>query len=41
VIAAINVSSSATRDTVEHLIERYVPAVLTTAAAIDAELRLV
>jgi IclR family pca regulon transcriptional regulator len=41
VIAAINVSSSATRDTVEHLIERYVPAVLTTAAAIDSELRLV
>jgi len=41
VIAAINVSSSSTRESTEHQIERYVPALLRTGAAIDAELRLV
>jgi IclR family pca regulon transcriptional regulator len=41
VVAAINVSTSATRDTVDHLLEAYLPALLRTAAAIDAELRLV
>jgi IclR family pca regulon transcriptional regulator len=41
VAAAINVSSSATRDTVDHLVEEYVPRLLATAAAIDADLRLV
>ena len=40
-VAAVNVSTSATRDSVEHLVETYVPALLRTAAAIDAELRLV
>jgi IclR family pca regulon transcriptional regulator len=41
VIAAVNVSTSATRDSVEHLLEAYRPPLLRTAAAIDAELRLV
>ncbi|WP_103663499.1 IclR family transcriptional regulator C-terminal domain-containing protein [Microbacterium sp. CJ77] len=41
VVAAINVSSSTTRDTAERQIERYVPALLRTGAAIEAELRLV
>ena len=41
VVAAINVSTSATRDTVEHLLEAYLPPLLRTAEAIDAELRLV
>jgi len=41
VIAAVNVSTSATRDSVEHLLEAYRPPLLSTAAAIDAELRLV
>ncbi|HWI31912.1 MAG TPA: IclR family transcriptional regulator C-terminal domain-containing protein [Microbacterium sp.] len=41
VVAAINVSTSATRDTVEHLLEAYLPPLLRTANAIDAELRLV
>ena len=41
VVAAINVSSSATRDSVEHLVGTYVPRLLETARAIDAELRLV
>ena len=41
VVAAINVSSSTTRDTAERQIERYVPALLSTGAAIEAELRLV
>lgn len=41
VVAAINVSTSATRDTVEHLVEEYVPRLLATATAIDADLRLV
>ena len=41
VVAALNVSTSATRDSVEHLVEAYVPALLRTAGEIDAELRLV
>ena len=41
VVAAVNVSTSATRDTVEHVLERHLPALQQTAAAIDAELRLV
>lgn len=41
VVAALNVSTSATRDSVEHLVDAYVPALLSTAAAIDAELWLV
>jgi IclR family pca regulon transcriptional regulator len=41
VVAAINVSSSATRDTVEHLLEAYLPRLLSAAHAIDEELRLV
>lgn len=41
VIAAVNVSTSATRDTVEHLVQAYVPPLLRTADAIEAELRLV
>ncbi|QIG39168.1 helix-turn-helix domain-containing protein [Microbacterium sp. 4R-513] len=41
VVAALNVSTSSTRDSVEHLVEEYVPALLRTAGAIDAELRLV
>ena len=41
VVAAVNVSTSATRDSVEHLLEAYRPPLLRTAAAIDAELRLV
>ncbi|MFH8251163.1 IclR family transcriptional regulator C-terminal domain-containing protein [Microbacterium sp. B2969] len=41
VVAALNVSTSATRDSVEHLIEAYVPPLLEAARAIDAELRLV
>jgi IclR family pca regulon transcriptional regulator len=40
VVAAVNVSTSATRDTVEHVIERHLPRLLDTARAIDAELRL-
>jgi IclR family pca regulon transcriptional regulator len=41
VMAAVNVSTSATRDSVAHLVEAYLPALLRTAAAVDAELRLV
>lgn len=41
VVAALNVSTSATRDSVEHLLEAYRPPLLRTAAAVDAELRLV
>jgi len=41
VVAAVNVSTSATRDSVEHLLEVYLPPLLRTAGAIDAELRLV
>jgi IclR family transcriptional regulator, pca regulon regulatory protein len=40
VIAALNVSTSATRDSVEQL-EAYLPPLLRTARAVDAELRLV
>ena len=41
VVAAVNVSTSATRDSVEHVLERHLPALTRTATAIDAELRLV
>jgi len=41
VVAAINVSTSATRDTLEHLLEDHLPKLLETARVIDAELRLV
>ncbi|MGV9193912.1 IclR family transcriptional regulator domain-containing protein [Microbacterium sp. MC2] len=41
VVAAVNVSSSATRDSVDHLVDRYLPRLRETTAAIDAELRLV
>ncbi|WP_243075300.1 IclR family transcriptional regulator C-terminal domain-containing protein [Microbacterium sp. SS28] len=41
VVAALNVSTSATRDSIEHLVEAYIPPLLRTAAAIEAELRLV
>ncbi|XKF89806.1 helix-turn-helix domain-containing protein [Microbacterium lacus] len=40
VIAALNVSTSATRDSVEHLLQAYLPPLLRSAAAIDVELRL-
>jgi len=39
VVAAVNVSTSATRDTIEHLIETYTPQLLATTTAVDAELR--
>lgn len=41
VVAAVNVSTSATRDTVEHVLQRHLPPLRQAAAAIDAELRLV
>lgn len=41
VIAAVNVSTSATRDSIAHVREQYLPALLGAAAAVDAELRLV
>ena len=41
VVAAVNVSTSATRDSIAHLREAYLPPLLRTAATIDAELRLV
>lgn len=41
VVAAMNVSTSATRDSVEHLTQTYVPRLLDAARAIDEELRLV
>ncbi|MFC6355908.1 IclR family transcriptional regulator domain-containing protein [Luethyella okanaganae] len=41
VVAAVNVSTSATRDSVEHLIGTYLPALRDTATAIEADLRLV
>ena len=41
VVAALNVSTSATRDSVEHVRDAYLPPLLRTAAAINAELRLV
>lgn len=41
VVAAVNVSTSATRDTVDHVVAEYLPRLLETCRAIDAELRLV
>ncbi|MBD3942242.1 helix-turn-helix domain-containing protein [Microbacterium sp. NEAU-LLC] len=41
VVAAVNVSTSATRDSVEHVVEQYLPPLQRTAVEIDAELRLV
>ena len=41
VLAALNVSTSATRDTVDRVVEVYLPALRSAAAAIEAELRLV
>ena len=41
VVGSLNVSTSATRDSVEHVRDAYLPPLLRTAAAIDAELRLV
>jgi IclR family pca regulon transcriptional regulator len=41
VVAAINVSTSATRDTLEHLVDAYIPPLLDAARAVEAELRLV
>lgn len=41
VVAAVNVSTSATRDSVDHVLAQYLPPLQRTAAAIDAELRLV
>ncbi|MFE1646673.1 IclR family transcriptional regulator C-terminal domain-containing protein [Microbacterium sp. P01] len=40
VIAAVNVSTSATRDSAEHVEKAYLPALLSIADAIDRELRL-
>ena len=40
VVAAINVSTSASRDSVEHLRDFHLPLLLQTAAAIEADLRL-
>ncbi|MET0734207.1 MAG: IclR family transcriptional regulator C-terminal domain-containing protein [Microbacterium sp.] len=39
VVAALNVSTSATRDSVEHLLDAYLPALLDAAVAIETELR--
>lgn len=41
VVAAVNVSTSATRDSVEHVRASYLPPLLAAVARIDAELRLV
>ncbi|GAA3756658.1 IclR family transcriptional regulator C-terminal domain-containing protein [Microbacterium kribbense] len=41
VVAAVNVSTNATRDTVERVHDVYLPALQATARAIEAELRLV
>lgn len=41
VVAAVNISTSATRDTVERVRETYLPALLATTRAIEADLRLV
>ena len=41
IAAAVNVSTSATRDTVERVVDEYLPRLLETCRAIDAELRLV
>jgi len=40
VVAAINISTSAVRDTVEKIVEEYLPALLGTRDRIEAELRL-
>lgn len=40
VVAAVNVSTSATRDALERLTDAYLPPLLATAAAIEAELRM-
>jgi IclR family pca regulon transcriptional regulator len=40
VMAAVNISTTATRHTVEHLIERDLPRLREAAAAIDADLRM-
>ena len=40
IVAAINVSTSASRDSVEHLRDFHLPLLLQTAAAIEADLRL-
>lgn len=41
VVAALNVSTSATRDSIDHVRDAYLPPLLRAAEAIDAELRLV
>lgn len=41
VVAAINISTSATRDSLDRVRDDHLPTLLRTAAAIDAELRLV
>jgi IclR family transcriptional regulator, pca regulon regulatory protein len=41
VVAAVNISTSATRDSVERLVEEHLPRLRATAAAIDRELALV
>lgn len=41
VVAAINVSSSATRDSVDHLVQHYLPALVATADRVSEELRRV
>ncbi|MET0862169.1 MAG: IclR family transcriptional regulator C-terminal domain-containing protein [Microbacterium sp.] len=41
VIAAVNVSTSATRDSVAHLVESHLPPLQASAGAIERELRLV
>lgn len=41
VVAAVNVSASATRDSVEHLRTAYLPPLRAATAAIDADIRLV
>lgn len=40
VVAAVNVSTSAARTSLDHMREHFVPALLRTTAAIEAELRL-
>lgn len=40
VVAAVNVSTSATRDSLEHVVAEYLPRLLETCQAINAELRL-
>lgn len=41
VVAAVNVSTSATRDTVEHVVSAYLPPLLETVRAVEHDLRLV